>query len=103
MSGIQLGLAGNVSLCCDMGLVGKYPKYVPKYSEYVTLPHFGCLWRLLATHVAALTLKVILCQSFRKCISNLVFCVNGEYLDKPLSHMFVKMMIANINVLGPRT
>jgi hypothetical protein len=36
MSGIQLGLAGNVSLCCDMGLVGKYPKYVPKYSKYVT-------------------------------------------------------------------
>ena len=36
MSGIQLGLAGNVSVCCDMGLVGKYPKYVPKYSKYVT-------------------------------------------------------------------
>ncbi len=37
MSGIQLGLAGNVSLCCDMGLVGKYPKYVSKYSKYVTV------------------------------------------------------------------
>jgi hypothetical protein len=103
MSGIQLGLAGNVSLCCDMGLVGNYPKYVPKFSKYVTLPHFGCLRRLLATHVAAMTLRVILCQSFRKCISNLVFCVIGEYLDKPLSHMFAKMMIANINVLGPWT
>jgi hypothetical protein len=36
MSGIQLGLAGNVSLCCDMGLVGKYLKNIPKYSKYVT-------------------------------------------------------------------
>ncbi len=86
-----------------MGLVGKYLKYVPKYSKYITLPHFGCLWRLLATHIAAMTLKVILCQSFYKCISNLVFRVNREFLDKPLSHMFAKMMIANIYVLGPWT
>ncbi len=93
----------NVSLCCDMGLVGKYPKYVLKYSKYITLPHFGCLWRLLATHVAAMTLKVILCQSFCMCVSNLDFCVNREYLDKPLSHMFAKMMTANIYVLGPWT
>jgi hypothetical protein len=77
-----------------MGLVGKYPNYVPKYSKYVTLSHFSCLWRLLATHVAAMTLKVILCQSLRKCISNLVFHVNREYLDKSLAHMFAKMMIA---------
>ncbi len=41
MSGIELGLAGNVSLCCVMGLVGKYPKYVPKYSKYVTAPCRG--------------------------------------------------------------
>ncbi len=66
-----------------------------------SLPHFGCLWRLLATHVAVMTLKVILCQSLCKCISNLVFCVDREYLDKFLAHMFMKMMIANINVLGP--
>jgi hypothetical protein len=33
----------NVSLCCDMGLVGKYSKYVPKYSKYVTLPQFWLL------------------------------------------------------------
>ncbi len=101
MSEIQLGLAGNVSLCYDMGLVGKYPKYVPKYSKHVTLPHFGWLWRLLATHVGAMTLKIILCQSFCKRISNLVFRVNRENLDKPFLHMFAKMIIANINVLGP--
>jgi hypothetical protein len=51
--------------------------------------------------MAAMTLKVILCQSFRECISNLVFGVNGEDLDKPLLHVFAKMMIANIYVLGP--
>jgi hypothetical protein len=61
------------------------------------------LWRLLATHVAVMTLKVILCQSFCKCVINLVFRVDGEYLDKSLAHMFAKMMIANINVLGPWT
>jgi hypothetical protein len=51
--------------------------------------------------MAAMTLEVILCQSFCECMSNLVFGVNGEDLDKPLSHVFAKMMIANIYVLGP--
>jgi hypothetical protein len=59
------------------------------------------LWRLLATHVAVMMFKVILCQSFHKCISNLFFCVNRENPDKPLSHTIAKMMIANIYVLGP--
>jgi hypothetical protein len=36
MSGIQLVLAENMSLCYDTELVGKYPKYVSKYSKYVT-------------------------------------------------------------------
>jgi hypothetical protein len=51
--------------------------------------------------MAAMTLEVILFHSFRECISNLVFVVDGEDLDEPLSHMFVKMMTANIYVLGP--
>jgi hypothetical protein len=46
-------------------------------------------------------LEVILCQSFRECISNLVFGVDGEDLDKPILHVFAKMMIANNYVLGP--
>ena len=37
MSGIQLGLAGNLSLCCNLGLLGKNSKKVPKYSKYVRL------------------------------------------------------------------
>ncbi len=67
------------------------------------VPHIGSLERLLATHVVAMTLEVILCQSLGKCISNLVFCVDREDLDKSLVHMFAKMMVANIYVLGPRT
>jgi hypothetical protein len=48
-----------------------------------------------------MTLEVILYQSFHESISNLVFGVDKEDLDEPLAHMFVKMMIANIYVLGP--
>jgi hypothetical protein len=51
--------------------------------------------------MAAMTLEVILCQSFCECISNLVFGVDGEDLDKPLLHVFMKVMIATIYVLGP--
>jgi hypothetical protein len=50
--------------------------------------------------MAAMTLEVILCQSFCECVSNLVLCVDEEDLDKPLLHVFAKMMIANIYVLG---
>jgi hypothetical protein len=53
--------------------------------------------------MVTMMLEVILCWSFHECVSNLVFGVNGEDLDKPLSHVFVKMIIANIYVLGPWT
>ncbi len=59
--------------------------------------------RLLATHVAAMTLKVVLCQGLGKYVSNLVFCANREDLDKSLTHVFAKVVVANIYVLGPRT
>jgi hypothetical protein len=94
------GLSWNVSQCGDMGMIGKYLKYVPKYSNYVTLPHFGGLERLRIAHVAAMTLKVILCQSFCQSISNLVFGIDREYLDESLAHMFAKMITTNVNVLG---
>ncbi len=57
--------------------------------------------RLLAAHGATMTLKVVLCQRLGKYISNLVFGVDREYLDKTLAHMPAKMMIANIDVLSP--
>ena len=49
-----------------------------------------------------MTLKVILCQCFGKCVSNLVFCANREDLDESLTHMFAKMMVTYVVVLGPR-
>jgi hypothetical protein len=51
--------------------------------------------------MATMTLEVILCQCFCEWVSNLVFGVDGEDLDKPLLHVFAKMMMANIYVLGP--
>jgi hypothetical protein len=47
-------------------------------------------------------LKIILCQELGESISNLILGVNGEYFDKPLPHMFAKMMLAYIDVLGSR-
>jgi hypothetical protein len=67
----------------------------------VTLAHIGILERSLATHIAAMMLEVILCQSFSECISNLVFCINWEDLYKSLPYMLTKMMIANIDMLCP--
>ncbi len=49
-----------------------------------------------------MTLKIVLCQGLGKSISNLILGVNGEYFDKPLPHMFAKMMVAYVDVLGSR-
>ena len=48
-----------------------------------------------------MTLKAVLCQRLGKYVSNLVFGADREYLGKTLAHMLAKMMIANIDVLGP--
>jgi hypothetical protein len=47
-------------------------------------------------------LKIILCQGLGKSVSNLILGVNGEYFDKLLLHMFVKMMVAYVDVLGSK-
>jgi len=49
-----------------------------------------------------MTLKVILCQRFGESISNLILGIDREDLDETLSHMFTKMMVTHIDVLGPR-
>ncbi len=49
-----------------------------------------------------MTLKIILCQRLGKSVSNLILGVSGEYFDKPLPHMFAKMMVAYVDVLGSR-
>jgi hypothetical protein len=45
-------------------------------------------------------LKVILCQGFSECVSNLVLGVHREEIDESLAYMFAKMMVAYVNVLG---
>ncbi len=50
-----------------------------------------------------MTLKIILCQGLGKSVSNLILGVkNGDFFDKPLPHMFAKIMVAYIDVLGSR-
>ena len=58
--------------------------------------------RSLAAHEATMMLKVILCQGFGECVSNLVLGVHREDLDESLAYMFAKMMVAYVNVLGSR-
>jgi hypothetical protein len=48
-----------------------------------------------------MALEVILCQSICQSSSNLVFGINRGYFDEYLVHMFAKMMMTNIYVLGP--
>jgi hypothetical protein len=49
-----------------------------------------------------MTLKNILCQRFDESIGNLILGIDREDLDETLLHMFTKMMVAHIDVLGPR-
>jgi hypothetical protein len=49
-----------------------------------------------------MTLKIILCQRFGEGIGNLILGIDREDLDESLSHMFTKMMVTHIDVLGPR-
>jgi hypothetical protein len=80
----------------------KYLKNKHQSINIVTLPHLGSLWRSLAAHEETIMLKIILCQGLGTSISNLFLGVNGEYFDRPLPHMFAKMMAAYIDVLCPR-
>ncbi len=61
-----------------MGIVGEYHNKYQSTLIYITLPYFGAL-KGYRTHriLAAMTLEVILCQSFCECVSNLVFGVDG--------------------------
>ena len=74
-----------------MGIVGKYHNKYQSTPIYITLPHFGALKGYPMHRIlAAMTLEVILCQSFCECVSNLVLGVDEEDLDKPLLHVFSK-------------
>ena len=47
-------------------------------------------------------LKIMLCQRFGESIGDLILGINREDLDETLLHMFTKMMVKHIDVLGPR-
>jgi hypothetical protein len=47
-------------------------------------------------------LEVFLRQRFCECISNLIAGVNGKDLDEAIPGVLAKMMVAHVNVLGPR-
>ncbi len=49
-----------------------------------------------------MTLKIILCQRFGESIGDLILGVDREDLDETLLHMFMKMIVTHIDVLGPR-
>jgi hypothetical protein len=49
-----------------------------------------------------MTLKIILCQRFVESIGDLIIGIDREDLDETLLHMFMKMMVTRIDVLGPR-
>ncbi len=50
-----------------------------------------------------MTCKVILSEGLGKCVSNLVLCVNREYLDKSLAYVFTKVMVADIDMFHSGT
>jgi hypothetical protein len=45
-----------------------------------------------------MTCKVILSKGFGECVSNLVLCVDREYLDKSLAYVFTKVMVADVDM-----
>jgi len=56
----------------------------------------------LATHVAAMTLEIVLRKSLGQNVSCLVFSANGEDLDQSISHVFAKVVVTHVDVLGAR-
>jgi hypothetical protein len=56
----------------------------------------------LATHVVAMTLEVILRKSLGQDVCHLVFSANGEDLVQSISHVFTKVVVTHVDVLGAR-
>jgi len=54
----------------------------------------------LATHVAVMTLEIVLRKSLGQDICHLVFSANWEDLDQSILHVFAKMVVTHVDVLG---
>jgi hypothetical protein len=50
-----------------------------------------------------MTCKVILREGLGECVNNLVLCVDWEYLDKSLVYVFMKVMLADVDMFCSRT
>jgi hypothetical protein len=61
------------------------------------------LKRSFATHVLAMMCKVILSEVLGECVSNLVLCVDWEYRDKSLAYVFMKVMVADVDMFRSGT
>ena len=56
----------------------------------------------LATHVAGMTLEIILRKSLGQDVCCLVFSANGEDLDQCILHVFTKVVVIHVDMLGAR-
>jgi hypothetical protein len=56
----------------------------------------------LATHVAAMTLEIVLRKSLGQDVCRLVFSANGEDLDQSISHVFAKVVVTHVDMLCAR-
>jgi hypothetical protein len=56
----------------------------------------------LATHAAAMTLEIVLRKSLGQDVCCLVFSANGEDLDQSILHVFVKVVVTQVDVLCAR-
>jgi len=56
----------------------------------------------LATHVAAMTLEIVPRKSLGQDVCRLIFSANGEDLDQSISHVFAKVVVTHVDVLGAR-
>jgi hypothetical protein len=57
---------------------------------------------LQATHVVTMLLEDILWKGFSKGVSDLILGFYWEYLYKPISYVFAKVMVTYVEVLGTR-
>jgi hypothetical protein len=56
----------------------------------------------LATHMVVMMLEIVLRMSLGQDVCRLVFSANGEDLDQSISHMFAKVVVTHVDMLGAR-
>ena len=56
----------------------------------------------LATHVAVVMLEIVLRKSLGQDVCRLVFSANEEDLDQSILHVFAKVVVTHVHMLGAR-